>query len=50
MTSFQFVGATLLADALLQAEVQSYIGQTLDYAGLNNVTQKSASCINKMAG
>ena len=40
VTAFQFVGATLLADALLQAEVQSYIGQTLDYAGLNKVTQK----------
>ncbi len=40
VTAFQFVGATLLADALLQAEVQPYIGQTLDYDGLNKVTQK----------
>lgn len=40
VTAFQFVGATLLEDAVLQAEVQSYIGQTLDYDGLNKVTQK----------
>ncbi len=40
VTAFQFVGATLLSDALLQAEVQSFIGQTLDYDGLNKVTQK----------
>lgn len=40
VTSFQFVGATLLPDSLLQAEVQSYIGQTLDYDGLTKVTQR----------
>ncbi len=40
VTAFQFVGATLLTDALLQAEVQPYIGQTLDYDGLNKVTLK----------
>ena len=40
VTAFQFVGAKLLADAVLQAEVESYIGQTLDYDGLSKVTQK----------
>ena len=40
VSAFQFVGATLLSEALLQAEVQSYIGQTLDYNGLNKVTKK----------
>jgi hemolysin activation/secretion protein len=40
VTAFQFLGATLLEDALLQAEVQPYIGQSLDYDGLNKVTQK----------
>ena len=40
VSGFQFVGATLLPESLLQAEVQSYIGQTLDYNGLNQVTKK----------
>lgn len=40
VTSFQFVGASLLPDNVLQAEVQSYIGQTLDYDALNKVTQR----------
>ncbi len=39
VTSFQFVGASLLPDNVLQAEVQSYIGQTLDYDALSKVTQ-----------
>lgn len=40
VSAFQFVGASLLPDALLQAEVASYIGQTLDYNALNKVTKK----------
>ncbi len=47
VTAFQFVGATLLADALLQAEVQSYIGQTLDYDGLNKITLKISQLYQK---
>ena len=47
VTAFQFLGATLLADALLQAEVQPYIGQTLDYDGLNKVTQKISQLYQK---
>lgn len=40
VTSFQFVGAHLLTDDVLQAEVQSYIGQTLDYDALTQVAQR----------
>ncbi|MES2637456.1 MAG: ShlB/FhaC/HecB family hemolysin secretion/activation protein [Pseudomonadota bacterium] len=40
VTGFQFVGAKLLPDSVLQAEVQSYIGLTLDYNGLTKVTQR----------
>jgi hemolysin activation/secretion protein len=40
VSAFQFVGAKLLPEALLQAEVASYVGQTLDYDGLNKVTKK----------
>ncbi len=47
ITAFQFVGANLINDALLQAEVQSYIGQTLDYDGLNTVTQKISQLYQK---
>ena len=45
--AFQFVGANLLPEALLQAEVQSYIGQTLDYNGLNLVTKKISELYRK---
>ena len=45
--AFQFVGATLLNDATLQAEVQNYIGQTLDYYGLNLVTKKISELYRK---
>ena len=38
--SFQFIGANLLPEAALQAEVQGFIGQTLDYNQLNLVTKK----------
>lgn len=38
--SFQFLGAQLLPEATLQAEVQQYIGQTLDYNGLIQITKK----------
>lgn len=40
VSAFQFVGAQLLPEALLQAEVARYIGQTLDYNALNQVTKK----------
>lgn len=39
VSSFQFIGAKLLPEALLQAEVAGYIGQTLDYNGLSQVTK-----------
>ena len=45
--SFQFVGANLLPQALLQAEVASFIGQTLDYNGLNLVTKKISELYRK---
>ena len=45
--AFQFVGATLLNEATLQAEVQNYIGQTLDYNGLNLVTKKISELYRK---
>ena len=47
VTAFQFVGATLLPEALLQAEVASYIGQTLDYNGLAQVTKKISELYRK---
>ena len=45
--AFQFVGASLLPETALQAEVQSYIGQTLDYNGLNLVTKKISELYRK---
>ena len=45
--AFQFVGANLLPEATLQAEVQSFIGQTLDYNGLNLVTKKISELYRK---
>jgi hemolysin activation/secretion protein len=45
--TFQFIGAKLLPEALLQAEVASYIGQTLDYNGLNLVTKKISELYRK---
>jgi hemolysin activation/secretion protein len=45
--SFQFVGASLLPEALLQAEVQPFIGKTLDYNGLNLVTKKISELYRK---
>ena len=45
--TFQFVGASLLPESLLQAEVASYIGQTLDYNGLNLVTKKISELYRK---
>ena len=45
--TFQFVGASLLPESLLQAEVVSYIGQTLDYNGLNLVTKKISELYRK---
>ena len=45
--SFQFIGASLLPEAVLQAEVQSFIGQTLDYNGLNLVTKKISELYRK---
>lgn len=47
VSSFQFIGATLLPEALLQAEVASYIGQTLDYNGLAQVTKKISELYRK---
>ncbi len=47
VTAFQFVGATLLAEPLLQAEVASFIGQTLDYNGLSQVTGKISQLYQK---
>ena len=47
VSSFQFVGAKLLPEALLQAEVASYIGQTLDYNGLGQVTKKISELYRK---
>lgn len=40
VSAFQFVGNKLLKQSLLQAEVQNYIGKTLDYNGLTQVTKK----------
>ncbi len=40
VTAFDFVGESILPEALLQAEVQSFVGQTLDYGGLDKVTKK----------
>ena len=45
--AFQFVGATLLNEATLQAEVQNFVGQTLDYSGLNQVTKKISELYRK---
>lgn len=45
--AFQFVGAKLLPEALLQAELANYIGQTLDYNGLNQVTKKISELYRK---
>ena len=47
VSAFQFVGAQLLPEALLQAEVASYIGQTLDYNGLQQVTKKISELYRK---
>lgn len=47
VSSFQFIGAKLLPEALLQAEVASYIGQTLDYNGLAKVTKKISELYRK---
>jgi hemolysin activation/secretion protein len=47
VTAFQFVGAKLLPETLLQAEVASYIGQTLDYNGLSQVTKKISELYRK---
>ena len=47
VTAFQFIGATLLPDTQLQAEVASYIGQTLDYNALNTVTKKISQLYQK---
>ena len=41
------MGAKLLPEALLQAEVASYIGQTLDYIGLGQVTKKISELYRK---
>ena len=50
VTAFQFVGAKLLPEALLQAEVASYIGQTLDCNDLGQVTKKISELYRKMVG
>ncbi len=45
--AFQFVGASLLPEVLLQAEVQGFIGQTLDYNGLQKATKKVSELYRK---
>lgn len=45
--AFQFIGANLLPEAVLQAEVQNFIGQTLDYNGLSQVTKKISELYRK---